>query len=414
MRFGSKFVAWNILGILTLAACSAPPVAPQYTASKALDAAPDDPENPQDLPDDKLDDDKGSYSDDPVDDKKTDETKSEDTGGSKPGSMTPTPDTTPTPKPDPTPTPKPISSEGDGRFNLKKSGDRWPTAHAITENVREDVDFKSFVMNASESKIFPMGDPKKAPNLNQKRERRVYVMLPPNFDSKIEYPFMIGMDAEFGGWKESLFRSVKQAIKSNQIPAMVAIAIENGGGDSRGNQRGLEYDVVSNWNAKFIAEEVIPKVEQTFKVKLSKSGEGGGLYGGSSSGAAAFTAAWHMPERFQKVLGYSSTFTKQGAIDKDSAFGGLEINPFGAEIYYEKLIAESPVKPIRFALEVSSTDNKYFGDTTRGNILTYEALSKKGYHVKFIVAEGAGHVDGGVRDATFIENLIWLWRDYPR
>ena len=46
--------------------------------------------------------------------------------------------------------------------------------------------------------------------------------------------------------------------------------INSGGGDSKGSQRGLEYDTVSGLYAEFIEKEVLPKIEKDYDLKFSK------------------------------------------------------------------------------------------------------------------------------------------------
>jgi enterochelin esterase family protein len=293
------------------------------------------------------------------------------------------------------PPPKVISSDGDQRFN-----DNWKTVEKYDDS--RNPKLVNFTMYAKDSKYFPKGNGR-APNELQNDSRKVTVFIPPNIDKSKEYPFMIAMDGDY--WSGTLLKFVDKLVAEKKIPTMIFIIVENGGGDSIGKQRGLEYDVVAPTNASFLSEEVLPLVEKNYGIKLTKNGEGGGLFGGSSSGAAAFTAAWFLPSRFTKVLGYSSTFTKQGPSPD---------NPDGAEIYYRKLIAQTPVKPIRVSLQVAANDNKHFGDTTQGNILTYEALKAKGYHVRLHVSPNAVHTDGRVMKESMGDNLVWLWRDYPR
>lgn len=307
------------------------------------------------------------------------------------------PSTSPSPSSAPVTTPTiAISSDGDGLFDGS-----WKT---VEQYVAKNPSLKSFTMNAKDSKVFPLGNNTKAPNINQSPTRKVQVYIPEGIDKAKEYPFMIGLDAN-NNWVEPLASFAAKLMADKKIPMMIVIFVDNGGGDSRGNQRGLEYDKVPSDNPKFLITEVLPAVEAQFGIKLSKNGEGGGVFGGSSSGAAAFTACWQNPDRFQKVLGYSSTFTTQGGDDGSD---------HGAWAYQESLIAAAPTKPCRISLEVSSNDNNYFKSTTEANKLTFAALKAKNYHVRLNIAPNASHVDGGVMKASMGDNLVWLWRDYPR
>ena len=51
---------------------------------------------------------------------------------------------------------------------------------------------------------------------------------------------------------------------------MIAVMIQNGGGDAQGSERGLEYDTMSGKFAEFIEAEVLPAVEKNYDVKLTR------------------------------------------------------------------------------------------------------------------------------------------------
>jgi enterochelin esterase family protein len=317
--------------------------------------------------------------------------------------------TKPEPTPTPTPTPSPvvppvvvvppapvIRSAGDGVFNVKYTSP--PPGYVGLDSKK----LPTFQVWAKDSKIFPLSGLRE-----QKQARDVRVFLPPGLDKNKEYPFMIILD---DWYRDPMYSVFAKLIAEKKIPMMIAVFVDNGGGDSRGSQRGFEYDQVHDLNARYLIEEILPAVSRQHGVKFTKDPEGGGIFGASSSGAAAFTAAWFMPSRFRKVLGYSSTFTRQGGTE-DSAGNPLTD---GAWAYWKKLIPEAPLKPIRISLEVSTKDFEFFNSTTEANKKTYDALKAKGYHVRLQLAEGASHTDAVVMMNTIGENMIWLWRDYPR
>ncbi len=280
--------------------------------------------------------------------------------------------------------PAPISRDGEGRIEI---GPKYEVAPETVKRDKLSGTIQEFTMNGSDSKIFKG---------NYTRKIRVY--LPPDFVAGKEYPFIVSMDTQL--WLEPVRSTVDKLVADKKLPSLVGVYMEHGGGDGRGSQRGLEYDTVGPNNANFIVNEVLPLVEQKYGVKFSKDPEASCLFGGSSSGAAAFTAAWFMPERFRKVLIYSPTFTDLG---RDMNY------PAGAASYHRSLIKDTAVKPIRVATEVGARN-----DTTEDNVKTFDALFAKGYHVRFHYALDAGHTDYRVMTQTFGENLLWLWRDFPR
>ncbi len=52
-----------------------------------------------------------------------------------------------------------------------------------------------------------------------------------------------------------------------KLPAFIAIGIENGGDDSKGSQRGLEYDSMSDRLARFVNDEVLPAVLNNAEIR---------------------------------------------------------------------------------------------------------------------------------------------------
>jgi len=193
---------------------------------------------------------------------------------------------------------------------------------------------------------------------------------------------------------------------------MVAIMIDNGGGDSKGSERGLEYDTVSGKYAEFVEAEVLPRVEMEGKVKLTHDPEGRATLGGSSGGSAAFAMGWFHPELYHKILTYSGTYVNQQSPTNPML-------PHGAWEFHEHLIPQSEPKPLRIWLEAGQNDNGA-GSSAAGlhnwvlaNQNMAKVLAAKHYHYRFVYAKAAGHVDGKVVSQTLPEAMLWLWRGYP-
>jgi enterochelin esterase-like enzyme len=147
-------------------------------------------------------------------------------------------------------------------------------------------------------------------------------------------------------------------------------------------------------------------------VRFTKDPEGRATMGGSSGAAAAFTMAWFRPDLYRRVLSYSGTFVnQQSPTDRNL--------PHGAWEYHEKLIAQSPRKPLRIWLEVGEKDNGYKRDeaSLHNWVLANDRMAKvlrtKGYPYRYVFAQGASHVDRGVVNQTLPEALAWLWQGYP-
>ena len=123
---------------------------------------------------------------------------------------------------------------------------------------------------------------------------------------------------------------------------MVLIMIANGGGDAQGHERGKEYDTMSGLFAEYIEREVLPLVEKNCEVKLSTDPDARVAMGSSSGGSAALIMAWFRPDLYHRVLTTSGTFVNQ-QWPFDPSY------PDGAWGFHNKLIPESPVKPIRLS-----------------------------------------------------------------
>jgi hypothetical protein len=48
-----------------------------------------------------------------------------------------------------------------------------------------------------------------------------------------------------------------------------------------------------------------------------------------------------------------------------------------------------------------------------GALAANVACSAKGYHRRYVFAQGAGHTDGAAIHQFMPETLLWLWRGYP-
>ncbi len=284
-------------------------------------------------------------------------------------------------------------------------------AYAPEVERREGVprgEVHTLTMNSEESKIYPgiaKGQTGVVPY-----KRAVALYLPPGYQPGTVTPFIVAQDG-VRAYSKFLPAVLDNLIAQKRIPAMAAIMIDSGGGDSKGSQRGLEYDTVSGVYADFIENEVLPRLAKDYKVTFSKDPEARATMGGSSGGAAAFTMAWFHPERYHRVLTYSGTY-----VDQQSPKNPEYLH--GAWEYHEHLIPQSERKPLRIWLHVSENDNgaKQAEATLHNWVLANErmaaALKAKGYTYRYVYAEAAGHTDGRVTRQTLPEALEWLWQGY--
>jgi enterochelin esterase-like enzyme len=241
--------------------------------------------------------------------------------------------------------------------------------------------------------------------------RRLAVYVPTQYAAGTAAPFIVGAD----GPDQLLFTVLDNLIAQRRVPAMVGISIGNGSGDAQGSQRGLEYDTMSGRYAEFVETEVLPLVERECRVQLTKDPDGRATMGGSSGGSAALIMAWYHPELYHRVLTYSGTYVNQ-------QWPPSAETPHGAWEFHERLIPNSPVKPIRLWMEVGDRDllnPNVMRDNMHDWVLANEnmarVLAAKGYHYQFVFARNAGHTDRAVKQQTLPEALEWLWKGYvPR
>ena len=113
-------------------------------------------------------------------------------------------------------------------------------------------------------------------------------------------------------------------------------------------------------------------------------------------------------------MSYSGTFVNQ-------QWPPSAETPHGAWEYHEKLIPNTPPKPIRIWLEVGDRDllnPNPMGDHMHDRVLANEKMAKvlaeKGYHYQFVFARNAGHSDSHVKQQTLPEGLEYLWHDFGR
>jgi enterochelin esterase-like enzyme len=291
------------------------------------------------------------------------------------------------------------SPEVDGEFTIGPDYSRAPEL-TVKEGVPKGA-IHELTMKSEDSKLYP--------GIRGPYTRGVHVYVPSQYEVGTAAPFIVVQDGK--GQLRRLPPILDNLIAERRIPAIVAILVDNGGGDAQGSERGLEYDTVSGKYAEFIEQEVLPLVEKECNVKLTKDPEGRATMGGSSGAAAAFSMAWFHPELYHRVISYSGTFVnQQSPLNADS--------PHGAWEYHEHLIPAAEVKPIRVWLHVSENDNGARRDEASlhnwvmANQRMAAALKDRGYHYQYVLAKNAGHTDAKVYDQTLPEALEWVWRGY--
>jgi enterochelin esterase-like enzyme len=312
--------------------------------------------------------------------------------------------------------------DADGNFVIGPTHNHAPEM-AVQEGLPQGTVY-NFTMSSADSKIYPgiarepgtfgtvdPTDPAKlvvTTSHPAPYTRRVAVYVPKQYVPGTAAPFIIGAD----GPDQALFTALDNLIAQKRVPVMIAISIGNGSGDAQGSQRGLEYDTMSGLYAEFVETEVLPLVEKQYNVKLTKDPDGRATMGGSSGGSAALIMAWYHPELYHRVLTYSGTYVNQ-------QWPPSPETPHGAWAFHERLIPNSPAKPIRIWMEVGDRDlfnpnvmRDNMHDWVVANENMAKALAAKGYQYQFVFARNAGHTDRNVKQQTLPEALEWLWKGF--
>ena len=306
-------------------------------------------------------------------------------------------------------------TEGDGNHTI---GPNYQKSSDLEERDVPHGEVFTFFMDSDDSELYDGFDD----TLNNPKSfsRKVEVYIPQQYVDGTDAPVMVVHDGP--GYTYFVKTALDNLIADGRLPAIVAIMVDNGGGDSIGSQRGLEYDTMSDRYARFIEEEVFPAVLVQGDIAaaypnlaFTKHPEGRATMGCSSGGAAALTMGWFRPDLFRRIFTYSGTFVDQ----QNPEAAEEKAYPFGAWEYHENLIENEPKKPLRIFLQASEHDLGENNDEgshhnwIMANERMAEDLAAKGYHYRYVFSQGAYHCDGRVRDQTLPETLLWLWRGYP-
>ena len=312
--------------------------------------------------------------------------------------------------------------EGNGDFVI---GPEYAVDPDLTDRGNPKGKFFEFTMPLDDSKIFRGDDATLDTQKPVRTERKISVYVPAAYKDGTKAPILVMHD---GPGRLNLVQNALDnlTISTNpdrKLPAFIAIGVQNGGDDSKGSQRGLEYDTMSDRLARFINDEVLPAVLNNAEIKaayphiaFTKNPWGKATMGCSSGGAAALTMGWFRPDLFRRLITYSGTFVDQ---QDDDAAEEAEY-PLGAWEYHSsmKLIETSEKKPLRIFTHVSEYDNRAkdpeetYHNWVMANERTAAALKAKGYDYRYVYSRATKHCDGKVFEQTLADTLVWTWRGY--
>lgn len=313
-------------------------------------------------------------------------------------------------------------SEGNGNHTV---GPDYQLDPDLTDQGNPKGKLFEFSMPLAESKIFRGDDATLAPEKKVRKERKIFVYVPAMYKDGTKAPILVMHD---GPSNLILVRNALDNLTvsknpDRKLPVFIAIAVENGGDDSKGSERGLEYDTMSDRFARFINDEVLPAVLKDSNIKaaypkiaFTENPWGKAAMGCSSGGAAALTMGWFRPDYFRRLITYSGTFVDQ---QDDDAVEEADY-PLGAWEYHSsmKLIENSEKKPLRIFTHVSENDNRAkdpeetYHNWVMANERTAAALKAKGYDYRYVFSRATRHCDKQVFQHTLADTLVWMWRGY--
>ncbi len=207
--------------------------------------------------------------------------------------------------------------EGNGNFTI---GPDYRLDPALTDQGNPQGRLFEFSMKLAESSIFPGTDSTLDPNKEVRVERKIFVYVPAAYVDGTKAPVLLTLDgpSNLNLVRNALDNLTIEKDPARRLPAFIAIAVQNGGDDSKGSERGLEYDTMSDRFARFLNDEVLPAVLANPEIReaypnlaFTEDPWGKGVMGCSSGGAAALTAGWFRPDLFRRLITYSGTFVDQ-------------------------------------------------------------------------------------------------------
>jgi enterochelin esterase family protein len=224
-------------------------------------------------------------------------------------------------------------------------------------------------------------------------DRTGWVYVPAAYDGKTPASLMVFQDGD--AYKtERVGTVIDNLIAARKMPVTVLVLLNPGTNDDGSKNRSVEYDSLDDRYARFLADEVLPMVAKEFRLRDDPKSRAIG--GASSGGICSFTAAWHRPDLFGRVLSQIGSFTN---------IRGGNITP--------ELVARAPRKPIKVLLTDGTNDliNQH-GDWWQANNAMHAALTEKGYDVKFLRDRGFHAYWTCGRQLP--EAMAWLWSDAER
>jgi hypothetical protein len=136
-----------------------------------------------------------------------------------------------------------LSKDGNGNYLV---GPGYRIDPDLTDQNNPKGKYFEFSMRLADSNIFRGDDPTLDSRKNVRKERKIFVYVPAAYQDGTEAPILVMQD---GPSRLNLVRNALDNLtiskdSNRQLPAFIVIAVQSGGDDSKGSERGLEYDTM--------------------------------------------------------------------------------------------------------------------------------------------------------------------------
>jgi enterochelin esterase family protein len=231
--------------------------------------------------------------------------------------------------------------------------------------------------------------------------RRFWVYVPAQYDASEPASLMVFQDGE---WNLDPLGDVRATtvldnlIHRGDLPATVGVFVDAGvlagaevADGGRNRQRNVEYDAFDDRYVSFLLDEVLPEVTKHWSI--TEDPDRRGLFGVSSGGNCALTAAWLRPDAFGRVVCCLSSFAQL---------------PDGN--IYPALISQTPRKPLRIFMQAAHRDlgwNEPEDNWLADNLRVAAALAEADYDFRLVLGDG-GH-DPNHAGVLLPDALRWLF-----
>jgi enterochelin esterase-like enzyme len=237
-----------------------------------------------------------------------------------------------------------------------------------------------------------------------------WVYVNPGADLVNGAPLMVWQDGETIVGNQDWMRLRLQIVSDNlvaqkKIPPMVHVLIQPGTGGQEvstptGAMRSIEYDTVSDRYGKYLIDEVLADVGQTYKIR--KDAYSRAIAGASSGAICAMNVAWYYPDQFSRVLSHIGSYTAIQWHPEKNQDGGYIV---------AQHVRRDPKKNLRVWMSDGSDDmENNTGSWPLNNIQLANSLKLRGYDFHFRFGVSMHAIAQGALDLP--ESLTWLWRDY--